>query len=241
MNIGKLITIQPEGEQIGDTAERHTRYRDEIRLFSCVQTGDKAQLLKEFQALNAAVTAGRLSEDELRQYRYLAVSTFTLATRYAIQGGFNEQAAYDFSDRAILQVDKAGSKQEIMTCLITGILELTEHVAKCKTQPIRSPHVRRCIRFINEHFDRKITVEDLAKQCGISADHLTQLFKREIGETPSVYMAREKIERAKEMIVRDRSCKGLYRRLGFSSASHFITVFKKYTGMTPAEYNRMTK
>lgn len=42
-----------------------------------------------------------MSENSLMQRKYMAVSSITLATRYAIQGGLNEDEAYSFSDRFI--------------------------------------------------------------------------------------------------------------------------------------------
>ena len=43
------------------------------------------------------ITVGQMSDDELKQQKYMAVSFITLATRYAIQGGMNENNAYSFS------------------------------------------------------------------------------------------------------------------------------------------------
>lgn len=60
---------------------------------------------------------GRMSDDELMQHKYMAVSTITLATRYAIQGGLNETKAYEFSDRVIKTIDKLTDKNEIFMCL----------------------------------------------------------------------------------------------------------------------------
>lgn len=58
-----------------------------------------------------------MSDDELMQHKYMAVSTITLATRYAIQGGLNETKAYEFSDRVIKIIDKLTDKNEIFMCL----------------------------------------------------------------------------------------------------------------------------
>ncbi|MBQ7100646.1 MAG: hypothetical protein IJN81_03365, partial [Clostridia bacterium] len=86
MNIGELISVKT----LTDNGEKHTPYSAEIRLFSCIQQGDVASLLQQIKGIDSLVVMGEMSDDELMQYKYMAVSTITLATRYAIQGGLNE-------------------------------------------------------------------------------------------------------------------------------------------------------
>ena len=77
----------------------HTPYKDEIRLFSCIKQGNLKKLIFEMTQLGIQnITVGQMSDDELKQQKYMAVSFITLATRYAIQGGMNENNAYSFSE-----------------------------------------------------------------------------------------------------------------------------------------------
>jgi AraC-like DNA-binding protein/ribosomal protein S25 len=243
MNIGELISIKTlEDEQsfFGDT-EKHTPYRDEVRMFSCVQQGDISKLIKAFKDINTTVTTGKMSNDDVTQYKYMAVSTVTLATRYAIQGGLNEKVAYDFSDNMIMLVDSLNSKEAILGCLATQIIKLTKMVRKSKTAPIQSPHVKKCIFYINENICSKITVYKLADICNISPDYLSQIFKDEMGENLSSYILRIKLEKSKELLMQGKSISEICETLGFSSQSHFTTSFKKHYGMTPKEFINITK
>lgn len=243
MNIGELIsikTIEDENDILGN-GNKHTPYRAEIKLFSCVQQGDIEKLMSELKSIDSSIITGRMSADDVMQYKYMAVSAVTLATRYAIQGGLNEKTAYDFSDRVIMLVDSLDSKADILLCLASEIAKLTKMVKKSKTQPSHSPHVRKCICFINENINKKLTVGMLSDYCGISSDYLSQVFKEEIGENLSAYITRKKLELAKSMIMQKKSNKEICAALGFSSQSHFITAFKKYYHMTPTEYYKLTK
>ena len=140
---------------------------------------------------------GRMSDDELMQHKYMAVSTITLATRYAIQGGLNETKAYEFSDRVIKKIDKLTDKNEIFMCLGIEIVKLTEDVKKNKKQPEFSPHIRNCMKYINENLSQKISVSSVANHYGISADYLSQIFKKEMDENLSSYILRQKLEKLK--------------------------------------------
>lgn len=243
MNIGELISIKTlEDEQnLFDDTEKHTPYRDEIQMFSCVQQGDLGKLIKAFKDLNTTVTTGKMSNDDIMQYKYMAVSTVTLATRYAIQGGLNEKTAYDFSDNMIMLVDSLNSKEAIISCLATQIIKLTKMVKKSKIKPTQSPHVKKCIFYINENVCSKITVSKLAEVCNISPDYLSQIFKDEIGENLSSYILRIKLEKSKELLMQNKTNKDISNSLGFSSQSHFTTSFKKYYGMTPKEFCNLSK
>lgn len=243
MDIGELINIQTleDGLDVFDKNERHTRYTTEIKIFSCVQQGDINKLIKELKNISALVVTGKLSNDSVMQYRYLAVSTITLATRYAIQGGLNEKEAYDFSDRVIMLVDSMNSKLKILNLLAKEIISLTNMVNKSKLKPSQSPHVRKCICYINENIDKKITVKTLSEICNISSDYLSQIFKEEMGENLSAYITKRKLEAAKVMITDGKSNNEIYEALGFSSVSHFITAFKRNYNMTPTEYLNLTK
>lgn len=243
MDIAELInikTLEDESNVFGQS-EKHTRYTTEIKIFSCVQQGDINKLIKELKNINALVVTGKLSNDSVMQYRYLAVSTITLATRYAIQGGLNEKEAYDFSDRVIMLVDSMNSKIKILNLLVKEIINLTNMVNKSKLKPSQSPHVRKCICYINENINEKITVSMLSEICNISSDYLSQIFKDEMGENLSTYITKRKLETAKDMIVQGKSNHEICESLGFSSVSHFITAFKRNYTMTPTEYFNLTK
>lgn len=243
MNLGDLISIRTveDEEKLFGKGQKHTAYRDEIRLFSCVQQGDINKLMTELANLESSIITGKLSNDGIMQYKYLAVSVVTLAVRYAIQGGLNEKMAYELSDKIIMSVDSMNSVKEILVYVASEIVNLTQLVGKSKSQPIQSPHVRKCISYINENLSEKITVTKLSEICGISSDYLSQIFKEEIGENLSSYIIGAKLEKAKELIMEQRSNREICEALGFSSQSHFITAFKKRYNMTPSEYYKLIK
>ena len=234
MNIGELVTVKTL-EDINTPDEKHTPYSTEIRLLSCVQQGDIDSLITQIKNLNSIIIMGRMSDDELMQHKYMAVSTITLATRYAIQGGLKENRAYEFSDRAIKKIDRLTDKDEILTCAGQEIIKLTREVSKSKNQPEYSPHVRSCIRYINENLSRKISVTSAAEHCGISADYLSQIFKKEIGENLGSFILRQKLEKAKLLLLEGVSEKQICTEAGFSSRAYFVTAFKRFYKMTPSE------
>ena len=86
MNIDELITIKSLDDV---SVEKRTPYITEIMLYSCIQQGNLQELIKRIGEIGSEIITGKMSENELMQYKYIAVSAITLATRYAIQGGLN--------------------------------------------------------------------------------------------------------------------------------------------------------
>lgn len=217
----------------------HTPYRDEIRLFSCIKNGDLKKLVFELNQLGIQnITVGQMSENDLQQSKYMAVSFITLATRYAIQGGLDENKAYEYSDEFIRNIDKAKTKSAVNAYIVDGAVELTNLISKERKNLTYSPHIRRCISYINKNLDKRLTVEDIAKHCRLSPDYLSHIFKEEIGVNLSYYITKQKLELAKTLIWENYDNEKICYMLGFSSQSHFISLFKKEYGITPREYEK---
>lgn len=215
----------------------HTSYRDEIRLFSCLKQGDLKKLIFEMKQLGVQnITVGQMSDDEIKQQKYMAVSFITLATRYAIQGGLAENTAYTFSDDFILRVDRCRTKSGVNSLIVDAAIELTNKVSLCRKNLNYSPHIRKCVAYINKNLGKKLTVNSVAEHCKLSSDYLSKLFKDEMGVNLSAYITHQKLELAQTLLWEgcdnDRVCEAL----GFSSQSHFISLFKKEYGITPREY-----
>lgn len=97
------------------------------------------------------------------------------------------------------------------------------------------------IRMIAEQYRTDyLTVENLAKVCGISCGHLRRLFVKQFGMSPIKYISRKRIERAKELLKYDlSSITDISEMLGFSGIYYFCRSFKKETGLTPGEYRKL--
>jgi AraC-like DNA-binding protein len=101
--------------------------------------------------------------------------------------------------------------------------------------------LRRAIAFIEAHLDQAIRLADLACEVHSSPFHFHRQFKQSTGLPPGRYIAQRRILVAKELL----SDSGLpiievAARVGFVDQSHFTTVFKQATSMTPGSYRKAT-
>ncbi len=78
------------------------------------------------------------------------------------------------------------------------------------------------------------SVDDLAERAAMSVANLTACFRRETGLPPHSFIIFCRIAAAKELLATtQRSVGAIANELGFPSAQHFATQFRRETGMTP--------
>ena len=62
-----------------------------------------------------------------------------------------------------------------------------------------------------------------------------------MGENLSSYILRQKLEKAKTLLLNGVTSKEICTELGFSSQTYFVTAFKRFYKMTPSEYIKITR
>jgi AraC family transcriptional regulator len=97
--------------------------------------------------------------------------------------------------------------------------------------------LRRVLDYINDNLGADIRLVMLATLADVSPDHLGRAFKQAIGLSPHRYVTERRLERAKELLTTsNRPLSEIAYGLGFSSQSHFTTVFRRFLGVTPRAY-----
>lgn len=97
----------------------------------------------------------------------------------------------------------------------------------------------RACSFIAENLGERFTLDDLARQAGVSRFHFARLFRVSTGESPMAYLLKSRIERAKQMLLQDdRPVCEIAAALGFCDQSHLTRTFRRLTGLTPREFAR---
>ena len=223
-----------------ESGRAHTPYEVEVEFYSCIERGDvKAVQATMSMFLGSSLIVGRMSNDNLRQAKYFAVSCITLATRYAIVGGVEQSIAYNLSDSYILHIDGLSAAEEIFAYLTEKALELTRLVSEEKRKKAYPLHVRKGIKFINIHLHEKLDAKSVARECGVSKDYLSAQFKKYIGDSLNRYILRQKLNASKKLLLYGNyNCGDVAYIFGFCSETYYITCFKKEYGITPKQYVR---
>ncbi|MGI5838744.1 MAG: helix-turn-helix transcriptional regulator [bacterium] len=93
------------------------------------------------------------------------------------------------------------------------------------------------IDYLWEHVNREFSLDKLSEIANLSPYYLVRLFKDNTGKTPYAYYMDIKIGKAMEYLKAGKhSITEISFILGFSSHSHFSSIFKKRVGMTPSDF-----
>ncbi|GAB2772906.1 helix-turn-helix domain-containing protein [Rhabdobacter roseus] len=97
--------------------------------------------------------------------------------------------------------------------------------------------VKQAQEFIEQHFQDKITVDDLADRFGVGRRSFERRFKKATSNTVIEYMQRVKIEAAKKQLEAGRkTVNEVMYDVGYNDTKAFRDIFRKCTGMTPVDY-----
>jgi transcriptional regulator GlxA family with amidase domain len=97
--------------------------------------------------------------------------------------------------------------------------------------------ILRAQAFIENNFQEKISVEQLASMLAISRRNLERRFKKATSNTAAEYMQRVKIEAAKQSLESSReNVNEVMYKVGYNDTKAFRNTFKRITGLSPMEY-----
>ena len=100
-------------------------------------------------------------------------------------------------------------------------------------------YTEKACRYINKHYARNVSVDDLANHLSLNKNYMIKLFKKELAVTPGQYLLGIRLFHAKTMLLyTDQSVKSIAVCCGFNTESYFIKCFKKSVGKTPAAYRK---
>jgi transcriptional regulator GlxA family with amidase domain len=107
--------------------------------------------------------------------------------------------------------------------------------------PLSRPHtddkIKQSEDYLQKHFDRSMPIDALAARIGMSPRNFIRRFKTATGRLPNEYMQMLRISAAKELLERDAaSIQDVSSKIGYEDIAFFRSLFKRHTGMTPAEY-----
>lgn len=104
----------------------------------------------------------------------------------------------------------------------------------------KSYAVNRIINYLNDNYEHKISLEQIAHNMYLSPVYISKIFKEETGESPINYLIKIRLEKAKDILLNtdNASIKHIANRVGYDDVYHFSKLFKKYYGISPLYYKK---
>ena len=221
----------------------HGTYQFENMMLSFIRDGDKKKLQDFLAKVPDAenLPQGKLANDPLRQAKNILIGFTVMVGKVAgIGGGMAIEDAYNLIDIYTQECERCLSVEDVYLLQYNMVMDFTERVAESKLPKGISKEVHQAMQFIQDNSNTSISIDDIADEVKKSRSFITRSFKAETGKTLLEYITEIKIREAKRLLrYSKRSIPSISNYLSFSSQPYFQTVFKKATGMTPAEYRRL--
>ena len=228
----------PTPKKVGtQKTPQHGTWAAEQAMMKLIEEGN-LNYRKERDRFTTSGKVGKMSlGDPVRQVKNQIIVLTALCTRAAIRGGLAPDTAYTLSDRYIQNVEACTTIADLAEVGHAMEDDFVRRVHQVKTQTGISSQVQQCCEYIQLHVEDKITVDQLAQQVGHAKNYLIKKFHKETGKTIGAYITEAKMERAKLLLKEPgKSVQDIAEQLGYATQSHFGELFRKHTGMTPAQW-----
>lgn len=130
------------------------------------------------------------------------------------------------------------TRDKVLNWLIRVKTELTAQLGQ--NDPAgRNALLEKARQYVRDNVDKRILLQDAADYVCLSPGYLSALFKKQYDQSFVEFINEEKCRRACELIRQGQHrINEISYMLGFENAYYFTRVFKRYTGMTPTEYQK---
>ncbi len=176
------------------------------------------------------------SDFDLERIRIRVTELLVLLSRAAVDAGANIHQVFVANTEYLHQINHVNTLEDLSAWL-TGVLHYFINYTFDYPTIKHSDVVYKCIDYIKQNYDRKITLDDIAVYVSLSRSYLSKLFKDETGYSLFSYINHVRIEKSKELLLNDTiSLVDVAGLCGFEDQSYFTKVFKKETGISPKRF-----
>ena len=121
--------------------------------------------------------------------------------------------------------------------LLTLLMSESWHPEERLTPDLKRENINLIKQYLDEHYDEKITLDDLTERFFISKYYLTRVFRKQFGTSISHYLLSIRITKAKQMLrFTDESVENIGYKCGLGAPHYFSRTFKQVEGISPSEY-----
>lgn len=131
---------------------------------------------------------------------------------------------------------------DITICLQSIGRLLLEHITyepqASRENSLEYDRIKKILSYIEENYQNKITLNDIAGHIHLCESECTRLFKRHMNTTLFAFLQEYRIERSLEFLQADLPVSAVADKAGFSDPNYYSKVFAKIKGCSPREYRK---
>lgn len=156
----------------------------------------------------------------------------------------NEFVSLFSSIGSVLKEDKLYGS-EIASSLLYSLIIKTNRIVKGITNDydkISCFPIIKSVKYLDENFSNKITIQELCKKSNLSESQLCRLFKKHLNMRPMEYLLKVRLNVAKQLLIEtDLSILDIADSVGYDNPTYFTMLFKKQFGVPPTDFRKIMK
>jgi AraC-like DNA-binding protein len=165
------------------------------------------------------------------------VSRYGYIYRLPVDGGIVKKLKSFKSYRGTLQILSPLEAARVVMDILTG---LDKHIEEKYVETSQSNLIRRTQAYIFENIGNDIGIDQIARDIGVSREHLARIFRQQLGQAPLEYLMKRKMELAcKLLISTNLTCKEIAERIGYENSVSFNRAFKNLVKMPPGQLREL--
>lgn len=120
---------------------------------------------------------------------------------------------------------------------IDALLRSSNSTQITKGNTLRDFYIKEAISYIEQNFQNEITIEDIARFCGLNRSYFGKIFHENIGKTPQEFLISYRMTKAAELLkLTDLPVADIGNAVGYPNQLHFSRAFKNVYGIPPRQW-----
>ena len=220
--------------ELKESDESQYPLETEKKLQSLITAGDKNGAQTLLNELLGKLFFSTDGEMEIVKTRLLEL--IVILSRAAIEGGADVNQIFFLNQNYIEEIQKFSNLEEMSIWLANVMNRFISYVFDFSDVK-HSDVIFKTVKFIKDHYNEKISLDDLANQVYLSKSYLSKIFTEEMNCNISSYINMIRVEKSRSFLLNESiSLVDVAGMAGFDDQSYFTKVFKKYTGVSPGKF-----
>ena len=229
-----------ENDTLLDMKNMELRYAYENQLMEAVSKGQihKADMLL---ANFASFPFEQRASDPLRDLKNYSIIMNTLLRKAAENGGVHPLYLDSTSSDYAVRIEQLRSPEAAPVLISDMFRDYCQLVRKHATKNY-SPPVQKALLYIEGNLTENLGLRTLAETLNVSSSYLSNLFRKETGQTLTDYINRRRIHHAMHLLRTSKlQIQTIAQHCGIMDVQYFSKIFKRIAGMTPKAYRESKK
>ena len=197
-----------------------------------VQSYNHHQIIDSLQTVTEYIISNSSAPEEIKMF---LTDLYWQIKENIIRIFPNSEIPFPSPSSSIRFMDSANYLYEIIRYLseqCTMIMEATGN-------PSRDSILDDVLYYIDHNYTGNIKLETIAPLFGYNSAYLGKLFNKSVGESFKSYIDHKRIEASKKLLEnKNLKVYEISEQIGYKNVDYFHKKFKRYVGLSPAEYRK---